>query len=188
MSSLFLQFLVQIVSIKSLFDNQNAISICSFYSRLVFCKLYLLKWVKCAKNTFVSMSQTLFLEKNQMMSKIFRFLPFSRRTARAYRANVVQHFSSAFLRLIVKNSQSSTCLVSPSLLSDPRGSRGRYLTIVSKTSCSLECKIDNASLTAKLVFPKSSMMSGRFKMSRHLKREIWLLIVFVLCRYHFNWS
>lgn len=95
-----------------------------------------------------------------MMSKIFRFLPFSRRTARAYRANVVQHFSSAFLRLIVKkkkrkkkNGLSFYVSCVPPLPLDPHSSRGRYLTIVSK-SCSLECKINYASLTRKLVFPK----------------------------------
>lgn len=53
----------------------------------------------------------LYFWKKQMMSKIFRFLPFSRQTARAYRANVVQHFSSAFLRLIVKIKKKKTVRV-----------------------------------------------------------------------------
>lgn len=171
---IFLKFLVQIVSIKGLFDNQNAIRICSFYSRLLFCKLYLLKWVKCAKNTFVSMSQTLFFWEIKWCPRFLDFYLFQDGQRERTELNVVQHFSSAFLRLIVKKQKQKkkkknglsfyvSCV--PLLPLDPHSSRGRYLTIVSE-SRSLECKIKDASLTRKLVFPKSSVVSemSRFYM------------------------
>lgn len=62
------------------------------------------------------------------------------------------------------------------LLLDPHGRRGRFLKVVSK-SCSHECKLYNASLTRKLVFPKLSVVSemSRFYMDAlrcHVNRNM----------------